>query len=698
MTTSLTREIMVCGMDCADCARSVQRALEAVPGVRSAQVLLTSEKALLEVDAESPATWEAIRQAVEGVGYQVGDEAESAMPPPPAAYRQRVLVVLGVVTLVVLGVAVVGHGLGVLERLEPYVPWPVGLGGALLVGFPVFKNVIRAAWQRRVLAQTLVAIGAVAALAVGEWITAFVIVVILRMADYIEGFTTDQARQAVRTLGAMTPVTARVERSGEEREVPIASVRPGDVVVVRPGETIPVDGEVMSGQATIDQAAITGEGLPVDVGPGARVFAATIAQLGGLRIRTTGAGRDTTFGRVVRMVEEAEAHRGDVQRLADRFSGYYLPVVLGVALLAYVLRQDVMASVAVLVVACSCAFALAAPVALLASIGAAARQGLLIKGGKYLEALARADVLLIDKTGTLTLGRPQITDVVSLNGLPEDEVVRLAASAEWYSEHPLAESVRQASKARGLVLEQPTAFRAVPGRGVRARIGAKAVVVGSRQIVGSAIPADKTESLTEAGKSLLYVEVDGQLVGILAAADTERADVREALAALPEVGIRHTELLTGDHEQAGAALAVRLGLRYRADLLPEDKIAVVKAYQAQGHTVMMIGDGVNDAPALAQADIGIAMGAAGSDVAIDAAHVVLMREDWMLVPELVRIARRTMRVVRGNIGFTALYNAAGLTLAAMGLLPPILAAALHALPDVVILGNASRLLRLRGKK
>jgi Cd2+/Zn2+-exporting ATPase/Cu+-exporting ATPase len=357
-----------------------------------------------------------------------------------------------------------------------------------------------------------------------------------------------------------------------------------------------------------------------------------------------------------------------------------------------------MASVAVLVVACSCAFALAAPVALLASIGAAARQGLLIKGGKYLEALARADVLLIDKTGTLTLGRPQITDVVSLNGVGEDEVVRLAASAEWYSEHPLAEAVRQASEARGLVLEQPTAFRAVPGRGVHARIGARAVVVGNRQIVADAIPEGTTEPLTEAGKSLLYVEVDGALVGVLAAADTERADVREALALLPEVGIHHTELLTGDHEKAAMALATRLGLRYRADLLPEDKIAVVKAYQAEGHTVMMIGDGVNDAPALAQADIGIAMGAAGSDVAIDAAHVVLMREDWMLVPQLVRIARRTMRVVQGNIGFTAVYNAAGLTLAALGLLPPILAAALHALPDVVILGNASRLLRTRRKK
>jgi len=349
----------------------------------------------------------------------------------------------------------------------------------------------------------------------------------------------------------------------------------------------------------------------------------------------------------------------------------------------------------VLVVACSCSFALATPIAVIASIGAAARRGLLIKGGKYLEALARADVLLLDMTGTLTLGRPQLSDVVALDGLRPEEVLGLAAAAERYSEHPLAEAVREAAEARGLALEKPEQFEAVPGMGVRARVGQATVAVGSRRLVGAGALPDGAAELERRGKTLLFVARDGELVGALAAADTLRPEVPAALAEVRRLGIGRVELLTGDNERVAAALAERLGVAYRANLLPEDKIAVVKEYQALGRTVVMVGDGVNDAPALAQADVGIAMGVAGTPVAIEAAHVALMREDWALVPDLFGVARRTMGVVRLNLGFTAVCNLAGLALAAVGILPPVLAAAAQALPDIGILANSSRLLRRR---
>ncbi len=478
-------------------------------------------------------------------------------------------------------------------------------------------------------------------------------------------------------------------------ELPIAEVRVGEVVVVRPGENIPVDGDVIDGQATVDQATITGESMPVEVGPGARVYAATIAWLGHLRVRATHIGADTTFGRVIKMVEEAEAHRADVQRIADKFSAHYLPVVAGVAALTFLVSRNPLSTAAVLVVACSCSFALATPIAMLASIGAGAKRGLLIKGGRYLELLEQADVLLIDKTGTLTLGRPQVTDVVSLNGLAEREILSLAASAERYSEHPLAGAVRNAVHEGDLPLSEPHNFEAVPGMGVRARVNGSRIAVGNRRMIPAAASLPVASELESQGKTVLFVTRDDELIGVLAASDTLRSEVPAALADVRTLGVRHVELLTGDNERTAASLAERLGVAYRANLLPEDKIRIVKEYQAQGHIVVMVGDGVNDAPALAQAEVGIAMGAAGTDVAIEAAHVALMREDWTLVPEVFRIARRTMKVVKTNLAFTALYNAIGLALAAFGFLPPVLAAAAQSLPDLGILGNSSRLLRQR---
>jgi Cd2+/Zn2+-exporting ATPase/Cu+-exporting ATPase len=433
--------------------------------------------------------------------------------------------------------------------------------------------------------------------------------------------------------------------------------------------------------------------MPVEASGGAHVYAATIAKLGSLRVRADRIGVDTTFGRVIKMVEEAEAHRSDVQRLADTFSAWYLPVVASIAALTFLVSRNPLSTAAVLLVACSCSFALATPVAMLASIGASARRGLLIKGGKYLERLARADVLLVDKTGTLTLGRPHVTDVVPLHGFSRDEIVSIAASAERYSEHPLAEAVRALAREENLDLLEPETFEAIPGQGVRAIIGSRRIAVGNRHMIGPARSLPVDETLEVQGKTSLFVECDDELAGMLAVTDTLRPEVPAALERTRSLGIRHIVLLTGDNERTAAALAETLGISHQAGLLPEDKIEIVKQYQARGHVVVMVGDGVNDAPALAQADVGIAMGTGGTDVAIEAAHMALMREDWDLIPEALQIAKRTMRIVKTNLIFTTVYNAVGLTLAAFGILPPVLAAAAQSLPDIGIMGNSARLLK-----
>lgn len=705
MTLVREVEIPVQGMDCAECTLHVQKAIAALPGVQSVDVFLASEKAIIQLDPEKVAVGQ-IRKAVEQAGYTVPDR-ERPHEQSMESFTRPILGLLGLVFGAVLFIIVFGEWLGLFEVITHLIPWPVWLAIILLGGYPVFRNVLRAALRRQIVSHSLMTVGVIAALAVGEWATAAVVVFLMRVGDYIERFTAGRARRAVKDLTALAPQTARLEQDGLEVEAPIAQVSVGQTVIVRPGERIPVDGEVIAGFATVDQATITGESLPVEAGPGARVFAATLVRLGSLRIRVAQVGEDSTFGRVIKLVEQAEAHRAEVQRIADKFSAYYLPVVATVALLTFLIRRDPLATAAVLVVACSCSFALATPIAMLASIGAGAQRGVMIKGGKYLELLSRADVLLIDKTGTLTLGRPSIVDYRDLTGQDPppftlNDILRLAGSAERYSEHPLAEAVRQEASRQAVSLDEPHDFASLPGIGVRAMVLGRRVEVGSRRMFEAALTGDPArraiaDALEAQGKTLLLVALDGELVALFAAADTLRPEVPQALAQVQELGLRHIEVLTGDNPRAAAAQAAALGsglpIRVRADLLPEDKIQVVKDFQSCGHVVVMVGDGVNDAPALAQADVGIAMGAAGSDVAIEAAHIALMREDWRLVPETVCIARRTLRVVKLNIAFTTVYNLLGLSLAAVGILPPILAAAAQSLPDLGILANSSRLLR-----
>ena len=594
MPETRTIEVPIQGMDCADCAAHVQNAIARLPGVEAVDVFLGAEKAIVRLDS-GRVEMANIRSAVAQAGYSVPEKEEIEQESGSPEFVRQALTLFGLVFGAVLFVVVAGEMLGLFEALTRRVPLPVGAVLVLIAGYPVFKKVVRATYHRQVISHTLMTLGVIAALAVGEWATAAVVVFFMRVGDYAERFTTERARKAVKDLSALAPQTARILENGEEIEVPIETIRVGQMVVLRPGEKVPVDGEVIEGHATINQSTITGEALPVEAGPGSHVFAATFVTLGSLRVRTTHIGADTTFGRVIRLVEEAEANRGQVQRVADRFSAYYLPLVAGIALLTFLIGRNPLAAAAVLVVACSCSFALATPIAILASVGAGARRGLVIKGGKYLETLAKVDVVLIDKTGTLTLGKPRISDFELLpahpdGAGPEDpklHILALAASAERYSEHPFSEAIRAAAVEKGAKLHEPADFEAFPGLGVRASVNGSKVTVGNRRLMemyagrmqtGEIASLQGSESQVN---SMLFVAVDGQVAGVFTAADTLRPEVPQALAKLSQIGIHHLELLTGDNPQSASALAEQIGARFRAGLLPEDKIAIVKQYQQE---------------------------------------------------------------------------------------------------------------------
>ncbi len=687
-----TVEIPITGMDCTECTQHVQKAISGVSGVQKVDVFLSSEKAIVQLNP-SVTKMDEIRTAVKNAGYSIASKDEEAKTPNAALtdFSRRMFTAFGLAFGAVIIVVVLGEWLGLLEGLTRLVPFPVGVTLVLLGGAPIFLNVIRAAFNRQIIAHTLMSIGAVAALLVGEWTTAMVVIFFMHIGGYTERLTAEGARRAVKDLTALAPQTARVEKDNEEKEIPVSEVQLNDIVIIRPGEKIPVDGEVIAGHAAVDQSSVTGESMPVEAGIGSQVRGATIVKQGTLKVRTQAVGAQSMFGRVIKMVEEAEAHRADVQQFADKFSAYYLPVVAGIAALTFLFTRDPLATAAVLLVACSCTIALATPIAMLATIGSNAKRGVLIKGGKYLEILARADILLIDKTGTLTLGKPVVTDIIVLNAMDERTLLSYAASADRYSEHLFADALRRAANERDVKLSEVTNFESITGMGVRATIDGIRVAVGRPILTDASMPPQAKE-LEAQGKTVLFVSLNNTLAGLIAASDTLRSEVPEALQDVKRLGIKKIELLTGDNEHTASSLANSLNISYRANLLPEDKIRIVKEYQSLGHIVVMAGDGINDAPALAQADIGIAM-KAGSDIAIEAAHITLLREDWMLIPQVITAAKRTMRVVKGNLGFTAAYNIIGLLLAAFGFLPPMLAAALQSIPDLGILGNSARLLK-----
>ena len=556
----------------------------------------------------------------------------------------------------------------------------LALVATFLGGWQRFVAGIQDAARRSITVNVFVTVAIAITVAAGEFLPAAVIILIMAVVGALEAYTLDRTRRSIRELLDLTPPTATVRRGDAEVTVPVAELRVGDIVVVRPGERIPVDGVVIVGAATVNQAPITGESMPVEKFKGSEVFGGTLNESGRLEICTAKIGADTTLAKIVHLVEEAQEGKAPIQGIADRFTTWFLPTVLVLAIIGYLSSGEVKVAIAILLVACPCAFAIATPSAVAAGIANMARRAVLIKGGCFFEIAGKIDSLVVDKTGTLTLGRPKVMEVVSGDGMDEREVLRLSAIAEKYSEHPLAKSVMALAAKRGLGIPDPDDFKIEVGKGITAGHNGTVIVVGKAEFLqdrGIAVPARMEQALAAQaglGRTAVLVAQDHVVAGLVAIADEVRPGTSHAVAALKELGVRHIAMLTGDHSTVAQAVARQIGVdEFRAGLLPEDKQRVIKEWQSQGKTVAMVGDGINDAPSLAVADVGIVMGAAGTHVAIEAADVTLMNDDLSRVVDFVQMSRKVLKRIKLNIFFSIIYNAIGLTLGMLGMLTPVMA-------------------------
>ncbi len=564
----------------------------------------------------------------------------------------------------------------------------ISLVATVVGGLPIWKEAVAALLERRMTMELSMTIAIGAALAIGESFTASVIVLFVLVAEVLEHQTVGRGRRAIKQLTDLLPRSATVRREAGEEETALAELRVGDLVVVKPGSRVPVDGEVVAGHSFVDQATITGESLPVEKLPGARVFAGTINQSGVLEVRTVGVGRDTAFGRIIDAVERAEQTRAPIQKTADRLAGYLVYFALACAAFTFLITRDARSTISVVIVAGACGIAAGTPLAILGAIGRAARAGAIVKGGLYLEALGHVDTVVLDKTGTLTLGVPEVVAVRPVPGVDERDVLLAAGVAEKRSEHPLARAIlaRLATPVAG-----PEQFAYTPGLGIVCKLAGDTIVVGSRALLASngvgldacpAAPLELTEVLVARG---------GRLLGAIHIADVLRPEAVRAVAELRNMGLR-TVLLTGDNQAIADAVGKQLAVNeVGAGLLPDEKVERVKALMTAGRNVVMVGDGVNDAPALAQANVGVAMGS-GTDVARESADVLLIGNDLLKLVETLRIARRCRRIIMQNFTGTLVVDAVGVGLAAFGLLNPLLAAFIHVSSELTFILNSTRLL------
>ena len=571
----------------------------------------------------------------------------------------------------------------------------VGVVGLLIGGWPIFKEALENLIAKRMTMELSMSIAIIAAAAISEFFTALVITLFVLVAEVLEGLTVSRGRRAIRDLLDFLPRAVSVRRAGSISEVDADSLAVGDAVLVNPGGRIPVDGTVIAGHSFVDQARITGESMPLEKTVGAAVFAGSINQSGALEIRAERIGRDTSYGKIIEAVEQAERSRAPVQRLADRLAGYLVYFALGAAVLTYLLTHNSRATISVIIVAGACGIAAGTPLAILGGIGRAARAGAIVKGGLYLEQLGNVDTVVLDKTGTLTYGQPELRTLVPVAGEEGTVLLDAAASAELRSEHPLGKTIVAYAQAQGRSPREPERFGYTPGRGIDATVGGELVLVGNLALMrdhGIAVPADLLAG--HPGASEVYVARAGALLGAIVIADSVRPEARQAIATIHGMGIK-TVLLTGDAKAVAAVVARELGItEIAADLLPEDKRERVKRLVAEGRTVAMVGDGVNDAPALVEAQVGVAMGS-GTDVARESADVVLLGNDLVKFAETLSIARRTRRIIWANFAGTLGVDALGIGLAAFGLLNPLLAAFIHVASELTFILNSARLLPAR---
>ena len=580
----------------------------------------------------------------------------------------------------------------------------VALVAVFLGGTPRFITGFKDVSRRRITVNVFVTVALAATMAIGEFRPAAIIILIMSVVGALESYALDKTRRSIRALLDLAPQTATVRRNGEEVTVPVAELQVGDQVVVRPGERIAVDGTVVAGASSVNQAPITGESMPVEKLPGSPVFSGTLNESGRLEIKTEKVGEGTTLARIVHLVQEAQASRAPIQNLADRFTTWFLPAVVGLAVVAYFVTGDVKAAVSVLLVACPCAFAIATPTAVTAGISNMAKRAILIKGGMYLELGCKLNHLLVDKTGTFTFGRPKVMEIVGFSGHTEADILQLACIAEKYSEHPLGRAILVAGKEANVSVSDPENFTTTTGMGVEASWNGCRIRVGKSSFIKEAglgltpeiLAAVATQS--EQGRTAVLVARNDTLLGLIAIADEIRPEVPGALRAIKAMGVKRITMLTGDHPKVAAAVARAIGVDdFMAELLPEQKQAFVRKCQAEGQIVGMIGDGVNDAPALALADVGIAMGAAGTDVAIETADVTLMNDQISGVADFMWMSRKVLQRIKLNIFFSMIYNIIGLTLSVVGLMTPIIAVIFQEAGCVTVVLSSTLLLWSKGR-
>jgi cation-transporting P-type ATPase C len=586
--------------------------------------------------------------------------------------------------------------------LPPGLGFAVGAAVTIIAGYPFFRGGVRS--LSRLSAgdtDTLITVATIASIILRESVTALIVLWLLNLGDLLQAIVLRRTRRAIRELLSVGDREAWVILSeGTEVRVPLEEVRPGDLVAVYTGEKIPVDGAVEAGQGTLNEAPITGESMPVFRNPGDRVYAGTVVEAGWVHVRAEQVGDATAVGRLIRRVEEARELKAPIERVGDTFSRRFVPASFLLAGLVFALTRDIRRSVTMLVVACPCAAGLATPTAISATIGNAARRGVLIKGGTSLEAAGKLDTVVFDKTGTLTTGRPRVARVIASG--PEsaaEELLSLAASGELHSPHPLGLAVVRHTREHELEIPEHEECELLVGRGMRADMRGNRILVGSRRLLGDfglLVPDatdDKVQDLRDNGETALYVAVNDRFIGLIGVADLIRPEAQAALEALKRAGVRRTIMLTGDAVETAEPVARQLGLtEFHASLLPEAKLELVRKLQAEGHRVAMVGDGINDAPSLAAADLGIAIGTGGADVAIEAADVALASSDIREVAAVIHQSRQTMRVVRQNYGLALGVNGAGILIGALGALNPVLAAVLHNLSTLAVVANSSRLI------
>ena len=732
------------GMTCASCVAHVEDALKDVPGVISTVVNLGSEKATVEY-IEGTA-WAEMKKAVEDAGYELGKEIEGLEDVSETSQREVRKVRNRFIVAAILTVPIVVMMLTPMFTGMNFLLWALATPVQFWAGWRFYKGAWGALKHHTTDMNTLIAVGSSAAYIYSVIATVFpgvftsngikanvyfdtsaAIITLILLGRYLEARAKGQTSEAIKKLIGLQPKTAVVFRGGEEKQIPIEEVVTGDLIQVKPGERVPVDGIVREGYSSLDESMITGESIPVEKKSGDEVIGATINKTGSFKFEATKIGKDTTLARIVRLVEEAQGSKAPVQKLADVIASYFVPIVIGIAVVTFLvwffagpsphLTYAFLNFVAVLGIACPCALGLATPTAIIVGTGKGAEQGILIRSADSLERAHKINAVLLDKTGTLTMGKPEVTDIIAAAGYTKDEIIRLAASAEKNSEHSLAEAIVKTASEKKLALSAASEFNAMPGLGIEAVVDGKQIVLGNLKLIEERklILDDlvfKANELVSAGKTVMFLSVDGQGAGLIALADTIKPEAQKVVHQLHKMGIE-VAMVTGDNQRTAEAIARQAGIdRVFAEVLPEHKADEVKKLQSEGKIVAMVGDGINDAPALAQADVGIAIGT-GTDVAMETGDITLIRGELHGIVTAISLSKRTMRTIRQNLFWAFAYNvilipvAAGVlyfafkngtvpsglkfALGDRGFLNPILAAAAMALSSITVVTNSLRL-------